>query len=239
MEFPKDRPMSESLNEFWYDTLRKYPSLAEMMVGAAIVEPSDPLGMPALQYVQRMSRCRSQAAGAGWVMLPVAFGFIDPLHSFGIAHSLSGIARVANALLGRQEQAQSSLNAYAQELRRETEWFDTIISGSYRGLPSFERFVTFASFYFMASIAFEQQMASDPEHWPLGFMNAADIALRQAAEAMWLLASDGACGSQHAVFVESVRRAIDPWNTVGILAPENRNRFAHTAPPKRSLLGRK
>jgi hypothetical protein len=46
-----------------------------------------------------MSRLWSRASGPGWAMLPTTAGFVDPLHSTGIAHGLRGVERIAELLL--------------------------------------------------------------------------------------------------------------------------------------------
>jgi FADH2 O2-dependent halogenase len=231
---PSQSELASSLSpgERWSRGLGRTPTVAELMKRAKLVDPRNALGEPQMRHVARMSRCRSHACGPGWIALPVAYGFVDPLHSFGIAHALSGIVRVAEALLGGLQDQRRILGDYSEQLRSEIDWFDTLISGSYRGLPSDLRFMAFAALYFVAAIEQEGQMAIDPAHWPYGFMNARLPALRQAAEGVWRMAGD-LVGVSDAEFTDSVRQAIQPWNRVGLLDPALRNRLNHTAPPKR------
>ena len=221
-----------AIEDAWKDWLLACPTVAQLLEPAMLVDPKNALGEPQLQRVSRMSRCRSQACGRGWIALPVAYGFVDPLHSFGIAHSLSGIARVAEGLLGAESQQQRLLRSYSEELRREIDWFDTLISGSYRGLPSDRRFMAFAAIYFAAAVEFERQMARDPAHWPYGYMNSALTELRTTTDRCWGLVGDHV-GVSDERFIEAVRTAIQPWNDVGLLDPKNKQRLDHTAPPKR------
>lgn len=207
-----------------------YPSLANLLAEATCVAPSG-----GLLRTGRLSRCRSRASGPGWVLLPVSYGFVDPLHSTGIAHALSGVVRVAEALLDEPDQCARRLKRYEAELRQEVDWLDLLVAGCYAGQPSFARFCAFAHFYFVAAIAFETQLAADPQSWPLGFLQCADPALRLVTEHAWQrqqqverlddIVTDIA-------FTEDVRQALKPWNRVQLLDPQSANRVAHSAAPK-------
>lgn len=236
-------PLSEHASnaERWQWLMTRTPTVGKMLEHAQLVAPCDSSGGVRLEWVARMSRCRSSAIGHGWILLPVAYGFVDPLHSFGIAHSLSGIARIAEALLGPESDQNGLLQKYANEIRSEIDWFDTLISGSYLGLPSDRDFLAYASLYFVAAIEFEKQMVVDPSHWPNGFLNSGHQSMRKVASDLWRIAkeqrphrSEGPMRNIHGdSFVDAVRCAIQPWNHVGLLDPNLRQRFNHTAPPKR------
>jgi hypothetical protein len=138
------------------------------------------------------------------------------------------------------------LEGYAKDIRSEIDWFDTLISGSYLGLPSDRDFLAYASLYFVAAIDFEKQMLVDPSHWPHGFLNAGHHTMRHVASDLWRIAktrhqyrqegpdqAGEAPRSGQDDFVDAVRLAIQPWNHVGLLDPSLRQRLNHTAPPKR------
>lgn len=239
-------PRYECNAERWDWLLKRTPTVGKLMEHARLVAPADPSGAVRLESVARMSRCRSNAVGDGWILLPVAYGFIDPLHSFGIAHSLSGIARIAEALLGPASNRSELLRKYANDIRTEIDWFDTLISGSYLGLPSDRDFLAYASLYFVAAIEFEKQLVADPGYWPHGFLNAGNPSMRRVASELWSIAKsrrkhgpeEPACigrvsRTNDDDFVDAVRAAIQPWNHVGLLDPKLRQRLNHTAPPKR------
>lgn len=207
-----------------------YPSLAHLVAEASCVTPSG-----GWMRTGRLSRCRSRASGPGWVLLPVSYGFVDPLHSTGIAHALSGVVRVAEALLDEPDRCAERLKRYEVELRQEVDWLDLLVAGCYAGQPSFARFCAFACFYFVAAIAFEKQLAADPQSWPLGFLQCADPALRNVTEQAWQLQRQMEPGDDPATdmaFTESVRQALKPWNRVQLLDPQSANRIAHSAAPK-------
>ena len=213
---------------FWQDFLDCYPSLSDLMSESRLAAPHD-----GLRFHARLSRCANVAAGANWAALPTTMGFIDPLHSTGIAHGLSGVARLSELLLGDEKQIPERMMEYSRDVRNEIQWLDTLVAGCYQGLPSFELFRSYAAFFFAAAIGFEKQMALDPTHWPNGFLLAKDMELRAAAEAAFQKISLAAAGiDDEETIVESMRHIIQPWNDVGLLDPRLHNRLEHTRAPK-------
>ena len=229
--------VARSPKTFW-ERIERHPSVARLMQRAKLIAPlgtaSDgTVGEPALATVQRMSRCRLKAWDKGWVCLPVSYGFIDPLHSTGIAHALSGVVRLAESLLMDRPQCYASLHAYGQDLRQEIQWLDLLVAGCYAGQPAFENFVAFACMYFISAIEFEKQLATDPARWPKGFLQSRDLQLAQVANEAYQLLDRARLDPKLACeFPEAVRRAIEPWNRVGLLDPANGNRIAHSVAPK-------
>jgi tetracycline 7-halogenase / FADH2 O2-dependent halogenase len=217
-----------SRHELWRDNVLRFPSIARMLERIEFVAPE-----AGLQVAPRLSRCQRNALGDGWVSLPTSFGFVDPLHSTGIAHALSGVHRIAQALLSGQGNSKQRLQEYAVDVRRELEWLDTMVSLTYRGLPSFHCFTALASFYFVSAIGFERDVAKDPEYWPRGYMLARDMSLRATAEEAYYAARpDAHAESTNEGLMGRIRHWIAPWNDVGLLDPMNRNRIAHSVAPK-------
>jgi FADH2 O2-dependent halogenase len=210
-------------------TVVRHPSLADLLGNARRVAPQSGHGS-----IRRLSRCRARSVGPGWVLLPVTYGFVDPLHSSGIAHALSGVVRVANALLAGEGDCERLLATYDSDLRCEVEWLDRLVSGCYAAQPSFDRFIAFASFYFVAAIGFEKQMASDPSVWPLGFLQCRDTEFNEVVRRVRGMVSGLPESDRQSdrSFLELVRKSIAPWNRVGLLDPKLRNRLAHSAAPK-------
>jgi FADH2 O2-dependent halogenase len=212
--------------------LAEFPTIAQLMSKAVCVAPTSEMG----QTAGRMSRCMSTAAGPGWFALPLAYGFVDPLHSSGIAHAISGVARVAEALLGDSKELPERMERYNRELRREVEWIDLLVATCYAAQPSFDRFRAAASLYFVAAIAFEQQLARDPAHWPHGFLQSDDIQLKKVAAEIYASlqkeASDPHAPQSGSAWAMAVAEKIKPWDPIGLLDPRHRNRIAHSSAPK-------
>ncbi len=214
----------------WNLWIDRHPSIRELLSNANPV-----LASPnALRWGNRLSRCRQRAVGDGWVQLPTAYGFVDPLHSSGIAHALSGVQRVAEMLVadGSVDRCTSSRWVeYDRQLRSEIEWIDLLVGGCYKALPKFENFCAFAAWYFVSAIQFERVMASDPARWRDGFLSGENAALRAAVERSY----DRISVPGGPVGIDSTRREIAVWNDVGLLEPITGQRIPHTAPPKYAL----
>ncbi len=221
--WPRNLATSER-KKVWQQTLRQLPSVDAIMERSQLTAPANGLG-----FLPRISRCLDQAAGRQWLSLPTTYGFIDPLHSTGIAHGLSGVARAAEILTAAPSKWNSLTEAYSTELRTEIAWIDQLVSGCYAQLPFFDTFIGYSAFYFLSAIAFEKQMASDPSHWPRGFMECKDHRLAETASKFEIPPGSG---ENRQAWFDSLRLAIKPWNHVGLLDPELRNRLNHTVAPK-------
>ena len=211
----------------WEQWVKKYPSVHQMLSSARPVEDKSNW----LRWSNRLSRCRHRAVGDGWVLLPTAYGFVDPLHSTGIAHALSGVLRLAELLVKEgtvDKGASSRWVEYDRQLRSEIEWIDLLVGGCYRSLPSYATFCAFASWYFVAAIQFERVMASDPSLWIDGFLTSDNEVLRKKV----MESFDQLSQQDEAANVKSIREGIHDWNDVGLLDSERGQRISHTAPPK-------
>lgn len=125
----------------------------------------------------------------------------------------------------------SGWNDYDSQLHSEIDWIDTLVALTYAGLPSFRRFRALASIYFIAAIAFEQQLVRDPEAWSDGYLMSGSRSMREQAERLYAQVKQGALVDDESL-IDAVSRAIQPWNQVGLLERKKGNRIAHTAPPK-------
>jgi FADH2 O2-dependent halogenase len=74
----------------WHRVLALYPSVAAQFADAVPTRE--------FTWMPRMPWRVAQASGPGWVMLPSAAGFVDPLFSTGIPLTLLGIERLARIL---------------------------------------------------------------------------------------------------------------------------------------------
>ncbi len=107
----------------------------------------------------RLSRLWAQAAGERWLALPSTVGVVDPLHSTGLAHALSGVRRAAQILLHDSNSQQMEwLQQYNEDVVAEVRWIDRMVSTCYAGLPDFDLFTAASSFYFLATVACETEL---------------------------------------------------------------------------------
>jgi FADH2 O2-dependent halogenase len=89
----------------WPRFLKRFPSVAEQFHAAESIIP--------FVYSPRLAYRASAAAGEGWVMLPSAAAFVDPLLSTGMPMTLLGIERLARLL--EQERLGESINSRLAE----------------------------------------------------------------------------------------------------------------------------
>lgn len=215
------RPTAD-LDRLWRDALERYPSLWAMLGDATPVQP--------LTVSGPLQRLWSQASGPGWAMLPTTAGFVDPLHSTGIAHGVHGVARVAELLLADRGDASAWL-AYGEAVRDEVRWIDTLVSTAYACMGEGQLFNAACTLFFLATIRFEQgATAGTPPH-AIGFLSADDAALRHDLTAgRDLLLRAAARRAPVNATLASLRGSLTHWDTAGLFNPAARNRFAHTAP---------
>ena len=222
-----ERPNLSASDE-WNSWLRRYPSVGEQYANATIVRPEG-----GLRSTGRLQRKLARAAGAWWAMLPNTAGFIDALHSSGIAHTLCGIERLARILirsLGRDD-LESQLREYERCVLAETELIDLLVSGCFAAMGDFRRFATATMLYFAAATSYERaRLASVGEFRP-AFLLADDM--------QWLVVVRRMCDRLRETpsieqFEQEMAEALRPFNVVGLCDPSLRNMYRHSALPEGS-----
>jgi len=137
---------------FWQRQLERYPLLRALYGGARLVDPPSGLG-----WLPRLQRWDPYPAGPGWLALPSTAGFVDPLHSTGIAHSLTAVQRIAWRVQERGGLSDSFLAEYARGLNREFWLLDRLVSAAYLGCGQPQKWEAATMLYFAAAIACEEQ----------------------------------------------------------------------------------
>jgi tetracycline 7-halogenase / FADH2 O2-dependent halogenase len=223
----------------WDELMQRYPSLREQFQDAEIVADCG-----GLQRTGRLQRMAHAMAGDGWALLPHTAGFIDPLHSTGIAHSLSGVARLARILADHWHeptQLAAELSAYQQALWQELTLIDELVHGCYLARRQFRLFVAYSMLYFAAATTCERRWASGqnpelPDHPRVlsALLCADDSQFRSVVRELHcnlqsLLDGGRVDATQLAAFERSVAAAIAPYNTAGLCDADLRNMYRHTA----------
>lgn len=215
----------------WTACLQRYPTLARRF-------SLDRLAHPPGQIVRtgRLQRTAKQAAGPGWALLPFTAGFVDPLHSTGIAHTLSGIERLTSIFDRHGSRPPvASLHEYSRALRRELQFVDALVQVCYESLPSFRAWTASTMFYFAAATTYERRRASTREAFSMDFLCAGDATLRsRVQEALrWLSErADRPLGpDEEEAYEQRVEEAIRPYNEVGLFDPPVPNMYPYTAAP--------
>lgn len=218
-----------SPDQEWRIRLGRLPEVARQFQDARLVAPEG-----GLRRTGRLQRHLRPAAGPAWALLPHAAGFVDPLHSTGIAHSLCGIERLAAILeehWGRPS-LEGELARYAATVSTELELVDELVEGCYRAMGRFPLFRAFSMAYFAATSTWEAaRMRGDLG--PKAALLRADEAgirsmVRQARAALERRLADAPGGDGS--FEAEMAEVIAPFNRVGLADPAARHLYRHTAP---------
>lgn len=241
---PED-PASSPAEE-WRSRLAPYPTLAERYAGAELVDPPG-----RIVRTGRLQRLSVRAAGRGWAMLPSAAGFVDPLHSTGIAHTMSGIERLVGLLEEHGPRPPvPALRRYGAGVRDELRFVDDLVSACYDALPSFRGWVAASKLYFAAATRCERLRAAgnasprEPADDRTGeqgdgapaFLCADEPGLRGVARdarrrlAAWPAEEPPARG-RLASFESFLEDGLAPYDEVGLFDPEVARMYPHTAAP--------
>lgn len=221
-----------SPQEEWHRLLGTYPDLAEQFSQARLVQP--PGG---LVRTERLQRRAQQVAGENWALLPHTAGFIDPLHSTGIAHTLCGIERVIAMFANHWGQGAlaDGLARYARIVQAEIELIDELVSLCYASMEQFDLFTGAAMPYFAAATTYEQRRVAGKLSPGAAFLGADDAGVgtmvRRVRQHLDEALQEPLAASATARFAQAVAEAIAPLNTVGLCDAQARNMYRFTAAP--------
>jgi FADH2 O2-dependent halogenase len=137
--------------QFWKLQLRRYPKLEALYREAPLVDPPTGLGL-----IPHQQRFRSEIVGPGWLALPNTVGFVDPLHSTGIGHSLCAVQKVVRTLVRQGRLDDRFLQAYSDRLRQEFWLVDQLVAAAYSSFGQPEKWEAAVMLYFAAAINFEE-----------------------------------------------------------------------------------
>jgi len=218
----------QSPEQIWNALLRKYPSIGDMFKDIPLsAQPGTILKSPRLQ--RRIEHC----FGPGWAVLPHTAGFIDPLFSSGIAHSLTGIQRLADILQqhwGQTRELHQALAQYEHGIFEELTFIDQLVAGCYDTMEHFELFNAWSMLYFAATIQYEQRKLKQLP--PGSFLGADDQEMRAMVDLSYRELTtilEYPTETATSEFTARIRQRIAPVNIAGLLDPALKNMYRHTA----------
>jgi len=222
---PWDAALAPSLQ--WQRCLDRYPSLREMFARAT---PVDPPGK--LVRTGRLQRRWSRIVGSNWAALPHTAGFIDPLHSTGIAHALCGVERLAEVLKRHWQRPDqmAALARYEASVLGELDLIDELVAACYRGLTRFPLLVACSMLYFAAATTYEERRAAGDRS--LDFLCANNPQFRAIVANMTDRLSRVESDADARDFSAQLAGAIRPFNTVGLCDPAALNMYRYTSAPE-------
>ncbi len=233
----KSNACSSELLDSFFQRIENYPSLKKQFQSATAVTPvNKAFYRPRLQYLS------STGSGRGWSALPNTVGFVDPLHSKGIAHSLSGITRLAAIFRNHQpgDTLDDQVQKLGQQIQQEILLIDRLVALCYQCLGNFTLFRNATFWYFAAATIFERNDFGGDD-CQLGFLVQEGGSFEQALNSYGkrvdqLLAGLARPGDVSEKAVAELndygRELLQPFDHVGLLSPQIPNMYPFTAAPK-------
>ncbi len=217
--------INEELAQYWNEIISQYPSVEKIFDNAQLTP------VPGrFIHSGRLQRKLNKSYGDGWFALSHTYGFVDPLHSTGIAYSLCGVERILSQF--KQRKFSNSENIISQDkLDKELRLIDKIVSSSYLSRPHFKLFGASVMLYFITSIRYEQSRLRG--EIPDTFLCAGDSDLIAIVEEThsdikkWNRSGRDPQAAESLISV--IRKRIAPYNPVGLMDPAKKNMYSHTA----------
>lgn len=212
----------------WDKIISTYPSLKKLFKNKKIATSSG-------QFYQthRLQRSLNKTFGDGWVALNHTAGFVDPLHSTGIAHTLAGLEKLLNIFTtaAGDEHIHQKLRRTEKYFYEELALIDLMVSSCYMSKSHFELFTVASMLYFITSVRYEQdRLKGNTPHTFLcaGESDLAEIVVQSHYEIRRLQNTDFTESDIQKV-VQHIQDRIAPFNTAGLMDPSKKNMYSHTA----------
>jgi tetracycline 7-halogenase / FADH2 O2-dependent halogenase len=195
----------------WNRLLATLPSVADQFRDARATLP--------FVYAPRLA-CRSaRVAGSAWAMLPSAAGVIDPLLSTGFPLTLLGILRLVD-LLERTSpgpERDAALLEYEKTTLAELDATERLVAALYATMTEASLFKRLSLLYFAAASFSETvRRLGRPDLAP-GFLLRAHPTFGPELAACASLAASAPHGSARQALEVRLDRAIEPFDTAGLL----------------------
>ena len=218
-----------SAQEIWNAMLEKYPGIKGILKDAKLhSQPGK------IMKTGRLQRKMENCFGEGWVALPNTVGFVDPLFSSGIAHSLSGVEKLVGIFQqywGDEKLFYQNLEEYEKKIFKEIKLIDYLIAGCYKAMPYFELFTAWSMLYFAATIAHETRRIKNQP--PGYFLNADDAQIKKMVydsyeDLLKIVSSKNLSNEEIKTFAAIIKERIEPFNSAGLLDASCKNMYRHT-----------
>lgn len=211
----------------WENIVNQYPSIKDILqMGVFADHPGRML------HTGRLQRKLNRSFGIGWIALNHTVGFVDPMHSTGIAFTLSGMERILHLFqvsLG-SEIDQTMLTEIQDKTFKELAYIDILVSMTYRSRWSPELFTAAVMIYFVSSVQYEQRRLAGQK--PDLFLSADNDDLSEIVSHIYckIVEIEQTKNIRNVKkLVSEITRLIEPFNNVGLLNDANKNMYRHTA----------
>lgn len=182
----------------------------------------------------RLQRLTTRAAGSTWAALPSTAGFIDPLHSTGIAHTLFGVRRLADILLNNPgPRRATSLANYSAGLINEFLWVDELVECCYEARPNYRLWCYSVLLHFCSVTSQESHAGPSGNSARQSFLRADDQVFREvfreARQRIGSLSGRMATAAETEQFRIWLQSATANWNSVGLFQEDDDFMYSSTA----------
>ena len=218
----------------WHAFLHEHPTIAEQFADARIVQPAG-----GLRRTQRLQRRSPKIVGSNWALLPNTAGFVDPLHSTGIAHTMCGIERLTRIFsrCWKRPELFDELKQYERTVHAELDMIDELVSGCYLAFGQFPLMIAVSMLYFAAATTYEHRRIHHTGGFSEAFLCADDPHLRHVVHTLSQrlqeqLAKRPVVANEVQDYEREVAAAIEPFNVAGLCNPDANNMYRYTALPE-------
>jgi tetracycline 7-halogenase / FADH2 O2-dependent halogenase len=195
----------------WDRLLRSLPSIGEQFQSALPTLP--------FMHAPRVAfRCR-EVVGEKWALLPSAAGVIDPLLSTGFPLTLLGIARLLDLLerTGPGVERQAALAEYGRTTEQELDVTEQLVAALYACMADPPLFKRLSLLYFAAASYSETVRRLGRPGLAPGFLLNAHPRFGVEVRACAALGATLPSGTARVALVDRIDRAIEPFDTAGLL----------------------
>ena len=204
----------------WHRLLAQLPAVKEQFDSARAALP--------FFYSPRVSFRSARVSGPSWALLPSAAGVIDPLLSTGFALTLSGVVRLLD-LLERTSPGpgrEAALHAYERATLDELDATERLVAALYATMDEPALFKRLTLLYFAAaSFSEAARRLGRPELAP-GFLLCGHPTFGPEMKACTLAALSAPRGQARRELEARIDRAIEPFDTIGLLDRSRRDWYA-------------
>ena len=195
----------------WLRLIAQLPAVKDQFDRARAVLP--------FVYSPRVSFRSAKASGDSWVLLPSAAGVIDPLLSTGFALALFGIVRLLDLLEGTSPgpERDAALRAYERATLDELDATERLVAALYAAMDDPSLFKRLTLLYFAAASFSEAACRLGRPGLAPGFLLSAHPTFGPEMQACTSAALSLPRGSARRALEARIDRAIEPFDTVGLL----------------------
>jgi len=195
----------------WDRLLAMLPSVRAQFQSARAVLP--------FVYTPSLAFRSARAAGPGWALLPSAAGVIDPLLSTGFPLTLLGLLRLVDILerTSPGDARNAALADYERITLRELDATERLVSALYASMDDPPLFKRLSLLYFAAASFSESVRRLGRADLAPGFLLHAHPTFGPELEAYTEIAVRRPTGRARRVLEDRIDRAIEPFDTAGLL----------------------